>query len=90
MSFLKLPYYDILIVLNFYQNALQSRKEKLIQSSAAIYENGLFFNIVGGKRKSTIYGLGSQDSEYYRTNVASTSTTPPSSQQNVDEIQDLR
>ena len=49
MSFLKLPYYDILIVLNFYQDALQSRREKLIQPSEAIDENGLFFNVVGGK-----------------------------------------
>ena len=80
MSLLKLPYYNILIVLNFYQDALQFRREELIQSSEAIDENGLFFNIVGGKRKSTIYGLGSQANDYYGTNVASTSITPPSSQ----------
>ena len=49
MPFLKLPYYDIIIVLNFYQDALQSRKEELIQSSKGRDENGLFFNIVGGK-----------------------------------------
>ena len=51
MPFLKLPYYDILIFFNFYQDALQSRREELIQSSEAIDENGLFFNIVGEKRK---------------------------------------
>ena len=79
MSFLKLPYYDILIILYFYQDALQSRREELIQSSKAINENDLIFNIVGGKRKSIIYGLGSQASEYYETNVTSTSTTFPSS-----------
>ena len=54
MSLLKLSYYNILIVLNFYQDALQFRREELIQSSKAIDENDLFFNIVGGKRKSTI------------------------------------
>ena len=64
MPFWNLPYYDILIVLKFYQDALQSRKEELIQSSEAIDENDLFFNIMGEKRKSTIYGLGSQASEY--------------------------
>ena len=90
MPFLNLPYYDILIVLNFYQDALQSRREELIQSNEAINENYLFFTIVGGKRKSTIYGLGSQASEYYMPNVASTSTTSPSPKHNVDEIQDLR
>ena len=88
MPFLNLLYCDILIVLNFYQDALQSRREELIQSSEAIDENDLFFNIVGGDRKSIIYGLGSQASEYYGTNVASTSTTSPSLQHNVDEIQD--
>ena len=35
---------------------------------------------MGGKRKSTIYCLGSQSSEYYN----------PSPQHNVDKIQDLR
>ena len=45
---------------------------------------------MGGKQKSTIYGLGSQASEYYGTNVTSTSTTSPYSQQNVDEIQNMR
>ena len=49
--------------------------EELIQSSEALDENDLFFNIVGGKRKSTIYGLESQAIEYYKTNVVSTSTT---------------
>ena len=51
MPFLKLSHYDILIFLNFYQDALQSRREELIQSSEAIDENDLFFNIVGGKQK---------------------------------------
>ena len=54
-----------------------------------IDKNDLFFNIVGGKQKSIIYGLGSQDNEYYGTNVASTSITFHSPQQNVDKIQDL-
>ena len=90
MAFLNLLYYDILIVLNFYRDALQVRREELIQSNEAIDENDLFFNIVGGKRKSTIYGLGFQASEYHGINVASTSTTSPSPQQNVGKIQDLR
>ena len=77
MPFLNLPYYDILIVLDFYQDVVQSRREELIQSSEAIDENDLFFNIVDGKRKSIIYGLGSQASEYHGTNVASTSITSP-------------
>ena len=59
---MNLPYYDILIVFNFYKDALQSWREELIHSSKAIDEHDLFFNIVGGKRKSTIYGLGSQAS----------------------------
>ena len=45
---------------------------------------------MGGKQKNTIYGLGSQASEHYETNVALTSTTSLSPQQNVDKIQDLR
>ena len=55
---------DILIVLNFYQDALNARREELIQFSEVVDENDLFFNIVGEKRKITIYGLGSQASEY--------------------------
>ena len=90
MAFFNLPYYDILIVLKFYQDAFQVRREDLIQSSEAINENDLFFNIMVGKQKITIYGLRSQASEYYETIVASTSIAFPSPQQNVDEIQDLR
>ena len=59
MVFLNLSYYDILTILNFYQDAFQARREELIQSSEAIDENDLFFNIVGGKRKSTIYWVPS-------------------------------
>ena len=49
MFFLNLHFYDILIVLNFYQDARQSRRDELVQSSEAIDENDLHFNIVGGK-----------------------------------------
>ena len=80
MAFLNLHYYNILIVLNFYKDALLAKREELIQSSEAIDANDLFFNIVSGKRNSTIYGLESQASEYYGTSLASNSTTSPSPQ----------
>ena len=31
------------------KDALQSKREELVQSSEAVDENNLFFNIVGGK-----------------------------------------
>ena len=88
--FLNLPYYDILINLNFYQDALEARREQLTQCNETIDENYMFLDIVGGKQRNAVYGLGSQASEYYGTSGASTSTTSPSSQQNEKELQELR
>ena len=59
MVFLNLSYYDILTILKFYQDFFGARIEELIQSSEAIDENDLFFNIVGDKQKSTIYWVPS-------------------------------
>ena len=90
MTFLNLPYYDILINLNFYQDTLEARRDQLTQCNETIDENNMFLNIVGGKQRNAVYGLGSQASEYYGTSNASTSTTSPSPQQNEEEMQELR
>ena len=38
MAFLNLPYYDILFNLNFYQDALETRREQLTQCNETIDE----------------------------------------------------
>ena len=90
MTFLNLPYYDNLINLNFYQDALESRRAQLTQCNETIDENSMFLDIVGGKQRNAVYGLGSQASEYYGISGASTSTTSPFPQQNEEEMQELR
>ena len=59
MTFLNLPYYDNLINLNFYQDALESRRAQLTQCNETIDENNMFLDIVGGKQRNAVYGLGS-------------------------------
>ena len=90
MAFLNLPYYDILINLNFYQDALEARREQLTQCNETIDENNMFLDIVGEKQRNAVYGLRSQASEYYGTSGASTSTTSPSPQQNEEEMSEQR
>ena len=90
MAFLNLPYYDILINLNFYQDALEARREQLTQCNETIDENNRFLDIVGEIQRNAVYGLRSQASEYYGTSGASTSTTSPSPQQNEEEMSELR
>ena len=90
MAFFNLTYYDILINLNFYQDALEARREQLTQCNETIDENNMFLDIIGGKQRNVVYGLGPLASEYYRTSGVSTSTTSPSPQQNEEEMQVLR
>ena len=90
MAFLNLPYYDILINLNFYQDALEAKKELLMQCNETIDENNMFLDIMGGKQRNAVYGLRSQPSEFYGTSGASTSTTSPSPQQNEEKMLELR
>ena len=75
-----------MINLNFYQDALEARREQLTQCNETIDENSMFLDIVGGKQRNAVYGLGSQASECYGTSDASTSTTSPSPQQNEEEM----
>ena len=58
MAFLNLPYYDILINLNFYQDALKARREPLTQCNGTIDENSMFLDIVGGKQRNAFMVLG--------------------------------
>ena len=90
MSFLNLPYYDILINLNFYYDVLEARREHLTQCNESIDKNSMFLDIVGGKQRNAVYGLGSQASKYNETSSASTSTMSPSPQQNEEEMQELQ
>ena len=89
MDFLNLPFYDILINLNFYQDALEDKKEQLTECNETIDENSMFLDIVGGKQRNVVYGLGSQASEYYGFSGASISTTSLSPQQNEEKMQEL-
>ena len=89
MAFLNLPYYDNLINLNFYNDALEARREQLTQCNETIDENIMFLDIVGGKQRNAVYDLRFQASEYYGTSGASTLTMSPSPQQNEKEMQKL-
>ena len=52
MAFLNLPYYDILINLNFYHDALKARREPSTQCNETIDEEKHVLDIVGGKQRN--------------------------------------
>ena len=75
----------------YLQDAIEAKREQLTQNNETIYENNMFLDVVGGKQKGRVYGLGSQATQYYNFGSTSSSTSAfDVSQQNTEVIQQLQ